>query len=332
MANTTHRASNPAMRYKNWMVTAFDLENFAVPDTDPNFKYMVYQVETAPETGRDHIQGYLELHRQTDFGVVKRMFSVPVHLESRRGTRAQAIAYCKKLDTRYRCPVTGVQPEPLEFGSLENNQGAREDLKEAHTKILGHATWQGVIRDPDLIHIVARHLNWAREVFNSKDLLVPQVPITLRKWQLGVVALLEQQPVNRRIIWIWSALSGTGKTTFFNYCSAKYSVLPGADWTNTIYLYNGHSIVWFDRTRAESVSERSVSQFYVDIERWSNHSIQTSTKYQPVRKFVQCHCVVTANVRPDDTNLPGRFYVVEAKLPEDEAPDSPDLMDVSDDE
>ena len=35
MKDDTHRASNPAMRYKNWMVTAFDLENFAVPDTDP---------------------------------------------------------------------------------------------------------------------------------------------------------------------------------------------------------------------------------------------------------------------------------------------------------
>jgi len=320
-------------RYKNWMVTCFDLEAFFVPDQDPNFKYMVYQIETAPDTGREHVQGYLELVRQTDFNVVLTMFKpAVVHLENRRGTRLQAIQYCKKTESRYRDPVSGQLVEPLEFGDPTNLQGAREDLKEAYLAITAKATWEQVMRDQSLVPVVSRHLNWAREAFNTRPLTIPAPEIQLRKWQLGVVALLEQEPVNRRIIWIWSALSGTGKTTFFNYCSAKYDVLPGADWTNSLYIYHGQRIVWFDRTRAESVSERSISQFYVDIERWSNHSVQTSTKYQPVRKYVCTHCVVTANVRPDDTNLPGRFHVVEAKLPEDEEPDSPDLMDVVEDE
>jgi len=311
------------------MVTCFDLENFFVPDQHADFKYMVYQVETCPDTGRDHIQGYIEFARQMDFNIVRNIFApVVVHLERRLGTREQAIAYCKKAESRYRDPVSGQLVDPVEFGDPgQNKQGHRQELLDAHALISSKSNWNQVVHDPALVHTVAKHLQWAREVYNARPLSVPPVNIELRTWQKRVIALLDGEPVNRRIIWIWSALSGTGKTTFYNYCSAKYDLLPGADWVNTIYLYNGQGIIWFDRTRAESVSERSVSQFYNDIERWSNHSIQTSTKYQPVRKYVCCHCVVTANVRPDDTNLPGRLLVIEAKLPEDEIPDSPDIAD-----
>lgn len=313
-------AHSTGLRYKNWMVTCFDLDAFAVPDEDPNFKYMVYQVEKAPETGALHVQGYIELKRQTDFTTVKSMFPCDVHLERRLGTRAQAIAYCKKMETRYA--------DPIEFGKNDvGNQGAREDLEGARQIILRCNTWEEVMRNAEIAFTVARHITWAREVFNTRPLTVPQDPIDLRKWQRRVLTLLDGEPQNRRIIWIWSALSGTGKTTFYNYCSSKYEVLPGADWTNTIYLYNSQRIVWFDRTRGESNSDKHVDQFYIDMERWSNHSVQSSTKYQPVRKFVRTHVVVTANCRPDEHRLPGRFLLIEAKLPEDESEESEDLME-----
>lgn len=234
------------------MVTCWDLEKFHVPDTDVNFKYFVYQVECAPETEEIegsrahgwHIQGYLELKRQTDFAVVKTMFlPAVVHLERRRGSRAQAIAYCKKLDTR-------VAP-PLEFGNDEGgHQGARADLETARQKILSCKSWPEVMHCEEISYVVARHLQWAKEVFDTRPMNIPvQEDLVLRKWENRVISILDGEPQNRRIIWIWSALSGTGKTTFFNYCSTKYNVLPGADWTNTIFLYDCHAVVWFDRTR-----------------------------------------------------------------------------------
>lgn len=313
-------AHSSGNRYKNWMVTCFDLEAFAVPDEDPNFKYMVYQVETAPETGALHIQGYIELKRQTDFTTVKAMFPCEVHLEKRQGSRAQAIAYCRKAETRYA--------DPIEFGiNNVGDQGARADLEVARQVILTKNTWPEVINDPGIAYVVARNLNWAREVFNNRPQVLPPPQIILRKWQKDVIELLDGEPKERRIIWIWSALSGTGKTTFANYCSAKYDVLPGADWTNTIYLYNCQRIVWFDRTRGESTNDRSIEQFYVDMERWSNHSIQSSTKYVPCKKYVRTHVVVTANTRPDEQRLPDRFLVVEAKMPEDESEDDVEMAE-----
>lgn len=85
--------------------------------------------------------------------------------------------------------------------------------------------------------------------------------------------------------------------------------------------------------RGESNNDKSVEQFYIDMERWSNHAVQTSTKYRPTRKFVRTHCVVTANTAPDESRLPGRFIIIEAKLPADEEESSEeasaDVMDVS---
>ena len=83
---------------KYWMVTCFDLANFSVPNEDDRFQYMVYQVENCPTTGRDHIQGYLELKTQTRFNQVKQMFApAVVHLEGRKAKSSiPAINYCKR--------------------------------------------------------------------------------------------------------------------------------------------------------------------------------------------------------------------------------------------
>ena len=89
------------VRSNAWMVTCFDLDNWMVPDEHPNFKYMVYQVETAPTTGAWHFQAYMELHRVARLTAVSSMFPcAEVHLEPRMGSREQARAYCMKDASR----------------------------------------------------------------------------------------------------------------------------------------------------------------------------------------------------------------------------------------
>lgn len=303
--------TNRHKRYCNWMVTSFDLENFAVPDDSPLFQYMVYQVEECPDTKRWHIQGYLELKKQTVFNTVLAMFPCVVHLEPRRGSQSQAIAYCMKLESRVS--------EPTEWGTPgAQAKGTRTDLNEARLKILAHKTWPSVLLDPELAPVVSRYLNWSKEVFNARPLEVPAPEITLRKWQKKVLEMLNGEPVKRQIIWIWSYKSSTGKTTFFDYCSAHFTVLPGADLANTLYIYNGETIIWFDRTRSESNDDKGVSKFYSVLESLSNHTIHSSTKYQGCRKYVRAHIVVTANGRPDGSLLPNRFVEIEAKFAAEE--------------
>lgn len=293
------------------MVTCFDLEDFAVPDTHPNFQYMVYQTESAPTTGQWHIQGYLVLKRIVPQTAVLHMFPCQVHLDVARGTQAQCIAYCTKAETRVA--------DPIEFGEKpEQRQGQRLDLEVAAQAIRAHTSWDDVVNDPALYQFLARYGKWVETIYHAKALAAPVPDLTLRRWQTRVIQLLDAPPVKRQIIWIWSQSSGTGKTTFFDYCSTKYKVLPGSDWTNTIYLFDGHAIVWFDRTRAESDNEKNVDEFYRDLERWSNHTIHNSTKYVPCRKLAVCHVVVTANSRPIEARLPGRFIEIVAYTAEEE--------------
>lgn len=296
-------------RFTKWMVTCFDLENWAVPDEHENFRFCVYQPEKCPDTGALHIQGYLVLNRQTNLSTVKTMFPCEVHLDAARGTHEQCIAYCTKTESRYA--------EPIFFGKNpceKNKAGHREDLKSAALKILGHKSWADVVKDEELFPVMARHGKWCEQIWNSRS-QTPGIPdITLRMWQKEVLEILEGPPKKREIIWIWSSESGTGKTTFFDYCSSKFKVLPGADFTNTLYVYDGHDIIWFDRTRAESIDDKSIDTFYRDLERWSNHSLHTSTKYVPTSKLVKCHIVVTANSTNDEFRLPDRVRLFHAEL------------------
>lgn len=92
------------------------------PEWKPEiYRTLVYQLECG-ESGTRHLQGYVEFKSKRTIVGAKRLFgSDGVHLEIRKGTRAQAIEYARKVDTR----VEG----PFEFGDLElDTQGKRRDL------------------------------------------------------------------------------------------------------------------------------------------------------------------------------------------------------------
>lgn len=79
--------------------------------------YLVFGRETGA-SGTRHLQGYVEFKSKRRFNRVKTLISPRVHLESRRGTGAQAAEYCQK-DGDYE-----------EYGSLGvTQQGRRTDLE-----------------------------------------------------------------------------------------------------------------------------------------------------------------------------------------------------------
>ncbi len=77
---------------------------------DTKVRYLVCQQELS-ESGTNHLQGYLEFFRPLRLGMVRKLISPRVHWEQRCGTQADAISYCKKVDTRV---VDGIQ---IEFGT-----------------------------------------------------------------------------------------------------------------------------------------------------------------------------------------------------------------------
>lgn len=306
-------------RLRNWCFTAFS-DPASVPFAKlRNVRYCVYQHELCPTTAQDHWQGYIEFTEPMRLEAVKRIFDDrTLHLEVRRGTRDQARAYCMKEDTRFP------GDEPIEYGDWERSQGERVDLDAARTLLKKHKKWSDVLDDPDLTKVCARHGKWARDIFENRPLDYESPALELYDWEKEALTVLEGKPVKRQVLWIWSAESATGKSTFFDYCSGKWNVLPANDYVNTIYSYDANDIIWFDLSRAQA----GLDIPYLAIEKLSNGGFHLSTKYVPCRKLIQCHIVVTCNAAPDESRLPERCKVIQAEKPpaRPATPPSPDIF------
>lgn len=83
--------------------------------------YVIFQLESCPDTGRVHAQGYLQLKNAKSLGGLKKIDGT-AHFEMRRGTHLEAKEYCRKESSRLRPFV--------EFGKERNDQGMRSDLME----------------------------------------------------------------------------------------------------------------------------------------------------------------------------------------------------------
>lgn len=100
---------------KYWCFTDFNLhKNYDKLD----YAYCVYGVETCPETGKQHHQGYVEFSTNRKLNRLKK-FDDQIHWEKRHGTQAHAIDYSKK------------DGDWTEFGTAkECRQGSRKDIAE----------------------------------------------------------------------------------------------------------------------------------------------------------------------------------------------------------
>jgi len=126
----------------------------------PHVRYCVGQLERAPTTDQMHIQGYIELSRPVSFKFLKEQSGLPtLHLESRKGTRAQARKYCMKEESR----VAG----PWETGKFDDGgQGTRSDLRSMYEAIKSKPS----IADVELL-----------ENFTNSFLRYPHAVTTIRR-------------------------------------------------------------------------------------------------------------------------------------------------------
>lgn len=111
-----------AKRFRAIMFTIFtDAEEWYNGWVQPKeVAFTRFQLEECPITHALHIQGYMEFHGQETLNDIKRLLERnDAHIEVRRGSQAQAIAYVSKTESRVR--------EPKSFGKPAR-QGKRKDL------------------------------------------------------------------------------------------------------------------------------------------------------------------------------------------------------------
>lgn len=94
---------------------------------EKKINYYVYQPEKSNETGYEHWQGYMEAECALSLKTWKTILGEETHIERRRGSQKQAIAYCKKADT-----AVG---DWHEWG-IPKKQGERTDIKHAAKMML----------------------------------------------------------------------------------------------------------------------------------------------------------------------------------------------------
>lgn len=132
MARYNQKMSGPKRHY---VITSFR-------DEPPQFnstlhRYLIYQREKCPETGRLHWQGYVELKKPGRVRGTVASLGGECHLDARKGTRDEARDYCRKEESRVS--------DPVEHGEWIEGQGARSDV---HELVLGLKSGK---RDRDLL-------------------------------------------------------------------------------------------------------------------------------------------------------------------------------------
>ncbi len=116
-------------RFRN---VCFTLNN---PGLDPipfdveKMDYLVYQREKG-ENGTEHYQGYCEFKKQQRLNGAKALLGGDtVHIERRMGTALQAIAYCKKDDSRMEGEAFHEFGEPKSPGKRNDLNAFVEDVR-----------------------------------------------------------------------------------------------------------------------------------------------------------------------------------------------------------
>lgn len=145
----------------------------------------------------------------------------------------------------------------------------------------------------------------------------PLEGIELRQWQKDLLKLLEEEPDNRTVIWIYDEIGNAGKTTLAKHLCLKYEneviYLTGGPanckYGVTSFLYNKCNgqlvrnkkklkIAIFDYTRSQ---DDKVS--YQALEEIKN-GIFFNTKYESMQVVYDCpHVVIFANFLPELNKL-----------------------------
>lgn len=147
------------------------------------FKYMVGQAERGTETGRVHLQGFVVLETKKRLSSMKQL-DKRAHWEPMQGTVAQAVAYCKKTDTR----VDG----PWEYGEIKG-AGRPSTLELVGDMVKAGKTDQEIAEEVPTVFM--------RQYKGIRELRVAlKIRIKVRDWAPE--------------IWVLYGPSGTGKSAF----------------------------------------------------------------------------------------------------------------------
>lgn len=128
----------------------------------------VFQLERGEQSGYEHWQILLRFRHQKRFKTLKNQLSAAglatAHIEPRRGSVAQAVAYCSKEATRIEGPY--FYGDSIDTSS---RQGHRSDLDRLREMVLEDGATVDDILLSDMSVSAARYIGYLRELVQARD-------------------------------------------------------------------------------------------------------------------------------------------------------------------
>lgn len=141
----------------------------------------------------------------------------------------------------------------------------------------------------------------------------------LTLWQRALITACKDSPVasHRKIYWVWSTESGTGKSSVADLLlqhDISVFIWPGeSSLKDAIYMYQDQQVVVCDVPR-----DGRVDNLYPILESVSDQNLVSAGKYQGCVKRFFSHTIVLSNFSPDHDRLPGRIQEINVKPLADE--------------
>lgn len=292
----------------------------------PKVKYVCWRAHAAPTTGKPHVHVLVNYVRQVRYGTLKNNQYRNIRYLTTQISKERCRDYCIEdihKDGTAKNPIDEFREEGnWIFGAKKNGrQGERTDFVAIAQKARSHKRRADIYQDEELLPALAKYPKFVMSMYDTRPVPQPEVDMSkgIQKWQQDVITLLNEKPKKRRIIWIWSAESNTGKNEFMAYVEhvLKKTVLQAPNkFTDLLHNYDNEEVIWFDLARANDDVDHSSKNFkqilLKNIEHCSNHGTKTSPKYEGRRITMVSHVVVTSNMPPPKEDLPDRIIDIYA--------------------
>lgn len=289
-----------------------------VIDENSIVRYIIFQGEKCPITGRKHLQGYIELNERVRRKKLQEILKCDKCWCAPRKARTneKIISYCCKPNEDY--PET--EPKNDCFDEEENiryekgnkniKQGERTDIREVAKLIQeGKSIKEATYNNPEIVIKYANGLQYLASMYKKIDeeLIEEVKKIEYYEWQQELHDMLEKEADDRTIIWIYEDKGKVGKSKFVekyeleheNECYAIDEIGNIKDATDGLrnWMIGGKKprtiLIDLERTREENIT------IYTFIEKLKNRAI-TCTKYKGEKiRFKSPHVVIFSNWLPE---------------------------------
>lgn len=286
--------------------------------------------EIAPTTKSPHYQGYVHFEKPVSFAGMKKRLSMVfdpnrIYVRPALGSAKQNLSY---IEGPYK---KGSKFKPANIYCIKHIDPTFDINKKvekagnAYLAFVQDAIHGGlsdrelVLAHPDqfIRHYKGAHA--ARAILDA-PVLPPPPSIRLYPWQEHLFNVLkDEEPIKRRIFWIYSSLPGVGKSEMLEYiqCSDIGAWDAGSSipaWDNFVQSYpqKAPRIILFDIPRTYKFTDES----YGLLETLSNMpKCRPGHKYQSRAISVCAHVVVFTNTPPPLEELPKRLVIYSVDKP-----------------